>query len=162
MSAGSIQGTGDAGKLIAAYERVADLTPEARERELETMRQNQPALAGRLERMLAREAEATSWLERLEQTLAGNLAAELDSAWATGRAEAGAARPGQRRDAGTLPPGARPARRAGSPEHRATSGCRGDRRRATVVRNGVHRRLSLSRLVPTRGGRTGCRRSPIP
>jgi len=85
MSAGSIQGTGDAGKLIAAYERVADLTPEARERELETMRQNQPALAGRLERMLAREAEATSWLERLEQTLAGNLAAELDSAWAPGR-----------------------------------------------------------------------------
>ncbi|MBL37249.1 MAG: hypothetical protein CMP07_02450 [Xanthomonadales bacterium] len=85
MSPGPFEDVSATEKLIAAYERMAELAPAARELELEAIREDQPALAGRLERMLAREPEAAAWLEGLEQTLARALAAELDSAWAPGR-----------------------------------------------------------------------------
>ncbi len=72
-------------KLIEAYERLADLDVAAGRESLQAMRRRDPALAERLERMLAHEEQAASWMEDLERALSRGLAAELDSAWAPGR-----------------------------------------------------------------------------
>ena len=71
--------------LIETYERVADLGPDDRRAALNDLREREPALADRVDRLLASEREAESWIEGLERSLARGLAAELDSAWAPGR-----------------------------------------------------------------------------
>lgn len=71
--------------LLKQLDRLLELSPRAREADLQSIAVSQPGTAARLERMLANIVEAESWIGDLERSLARGLASELDTAWAPGR-----------------------------------------------------------------------------
>ena len=85
MTASSRDDTGPSAALLKRLEGLMALSPEDRQAELELLAATDPDLARRLQRLLSHAAEAETWLGDFEQTLARNLASELDSAWAPGR-----------------------------------------------------------------------------
>ena len=67
------------------FERLSDLTPQTRERELDRLGQEQPALAAELASLLEQDEQARGWFDDLEDELDRYRAAELDAAWAPGK-----------------------------------------------------------------------------